>query len=312
MVAAAWPHLRRCVAPYRVGFGSIVGRLRQRRSRLLLARELSIRQCCSVLGLLRLALSIAPSGVTALAVPALGAGEDTLPSVRINVISVFPEFFTSPLDVSLVGKALDAGTLVVNVVDLREYGKGVHRQVDDAPFGGGAGMVMGVEPMASALEPLGGTHKVLFSAAGMPLVQSMLDKWAAIDELTLVCGRYEGVDERVAEHLVDEEISIGDYVLLGGEVAALAVIEGVTRLLPGVVGNPDSIISESFRSGQLEEPQYTRPAEFRGWEVPKVLLSGDHARIAEWRTQQRFERTRNRRPDLAGDSPELAPRPERG
>ena len=127
----------------------------------------------------------------------------------------------------------------------------------------------------------------------------MLDRWATVDHLTLVCGRYEGVDERVAEHLVDEEVSLGDFVLAGGEVAALAVIEGVARLIPGVVGNPDSILHESFRRGEIEEPHYTRPAEFRGWKVPEVLLSGDHARIAAWRAEQRRRRTRERRPDLA-------------
>ena len=158
---------------------------------------------------------------------------------------------------------------------------------------------MGVEPIAAALEPLAATHRVLFAAAGEPLTQSTLDRWATLPELTLVCGRYEGVDQRVAEHLVDEEISLGDYVTLGGEVAALAVIEGVVRLLPGVVGNPESIARESFRDGLVEEPQYTRPASFRGWDVPEVLLSGDHARIEEWRRRRRRERTAQRRPGSA-------------
>ena len=164
-------------------------------------------------------------------------------------------------------------------------------------------MVMMPEPLARTLEPLADTHRILFAAAGRPLRQADLDRWALLGEFTMVCGRYEGVDERVAEHLVDEEISLGDYVLLGGEIAALAVIEGVVRLLPGSVGNPDSVASESFRDGLLEEPQYTRPAEFNGWEVPEVLLSGDHGRIAEWRKQQREERTRARRPDLLRDFP---------
>lgn len=213
----------------------------------------------------------------------------------INVITIFPEYFASPLDVSLVGKARTDGTLQIVIHDLREHGHGVHRQVDDAPFGGGPGMVMMVGPLGEALDPLMGTHRVLFAAAGRPLDQATLDRWADLDELTFVCGRYEGVDERVADHLVDEEVSIGDYVLLGGEVAALAVIEGITRLLPGVLGNPDSVIDESFRHGVVEEPQYTRPAEFRGWGVPEVLLSGDHGRIAQWRREQRTERTRRRR-----------------
>jgi len=218
--------------------------------------------------------------------------------MRVHIVTIFPEYFASPLDVSLVARARAEGALEVLLHDLREHGKGVHRQVDDAPFGGGAGMVMMVEPLAKALAPLDATHRVLFTPAGRPLDQSMLDQWASLDELTFVCGRYEGVDERVAEHLVDEEVSIGDYVLLGGEVAALVAIEGVVRLLPGVVGNPESVETESFRDGLLEEPQYTRPADFQGWTVPDVLLSGDHARIAAWRETQRKARTQQRRPDL--------------
>jgi len=229
--------------------------------------------------------------------------------VKITVVTVFPEFFESPLEVSLVGKARRDGILDVELVDLRAFGRGVHRQVDDAPFGGGAGMVMMIEPLEQALGPLAGSHRVLLSAAGYPLNQATLDRWATLDHLTLVCGRYEGVDERVAEHLVDEEVSIGDYVLLGGEVAAALVIEGVTRLLPGVVGNPESVATESFRDGLLEEPQYTRPAEYRGWRVPEVLLSGDHGRIAQWRRQQRELRTQQRRPDL---KPRLAEKGEEG
>jgi tRNA (guanine37-N1)-methyltransferase len=218
--------------------------------------------------------------------------------MRINVITIFPEFFASPLEASLVGKAREDGTLDVVLHDLRRHGKGVHRQIDDAPFGGGAGMVMMVEPLAATLDPLAHTHRILFTPGGRPLDQATLDRWVALDEITVVCGRYEGIDERVAEHFIDEEISIGDYVLLGGEVAALAVIEGVTRLLDGVVGNPTSVETESFRDGLLEEPQYTRPAEFRGWTVPDVLRSGDHAKVEEWRREQREQRTRERRPDL--------------
>ncbi|MEA2023740.1 MAG: tRNA (guanosine(37)-N1)-methyltransferase TrmD [Actinomycetota bacterium] len=218
--------------------------------------------------------------------------------MRINVITIFPEFFTSPLDASLVGKAREDGTLEVILHDLRKHGKGAHRQIDDAPFGGGAGMVMMIEPLAAALDPLAHTRRILFTPGGRPLDQATLDRWAGLGEITVVCGRYEGVDERVSEHFIDEEISIGDYVLLGGEVAALAVIEGVARLLDGVVGNPTSIETESFRDGLLEEPQYTRPAEFRGWTVPDILRSGDHGKVAEWRREQRLERTRLRRPDL--------------
>lgn len=222
--------------------------------------------------------------------------------MRITVVTVFPEFFESPLDVSIVGRAIGDGIVTVDTVDLRQYASGVHRQVDDAPFGGGPGMVMMVEPFAQALEPLADTHRVLLTPAGRPLTQETLDRLATLDALTLVCGRYEGIDERVAEHFIDEAVSLGDFVLAGGEAAALAVIEGVVRLLPGVVGNPESVERESFRGdGLLEEPQYTRPAEFRGWAVPEVLLSGDHGRIAEWRREQRIKRTRERRPDLLED-----------
>ncbi len=214
------------------------------------------------------------------------------------MVTLFPEFFGSPLEVSLVGKARRDDRVQIDLIDLRNYGIGPYRRVDDAPFGGGAGMVLMVEPLQAALEPLQDTHRILLAPGGRPLTQSMLDAWAGLSALTMICGRYEGVDERVAENLVDEEVSLGDYVLLGGEVGALAIIEGVTRLLDGVVGNPESVRSESFRDGTLEEPHYTRPAEFCGWRVPDVLLSGDHARIARWRKEQRRLRTRRRRPDL--------------
>ncbi len=216
--------------------------------------------------------------------------------MKISVITIFPEFFESSLGV--VGRAIEAGIVEIEAIDLRQWGKGVHRQVDDAPFGGGPGMVMMVEPLANALEPLAASHRVLLTPAGSRLNQADLDHWASLPHLTLVCGRYEGVDERVAEHFIDQEVSLGDFVLAGGEVAALAVIEGVTRLLPGVVGNPESTQTESFRGGLLEEPQYTRPARFRDWEVPEVLLSGDHGRIEQWRLEQRIDRTKKRRPDL--------------
>ena len=219
--------------------------------------------------------------------------------MRINVVTLFPEFFSSPLDVSIVGRAIEHGLIEVETVDLRQHGVGPHRQVDDAPFGGGPGMVMMIEPLASALDPLASTHRILLTPAGRPLDQATLRRWSEMDEITLVCGRFEGVDERVAEHLVDEQVSLGDFVLAGGEVAALAVVEGVARLVPGVVGNPQSTVSESFSEGLLAEPHYTRPAEFRGWPVPQILLSGDHGAVAEWRRRRRIERTRERRPDLA-------------
>jgi tRNA (guanine37-N1)-methyltransferase len=230
--------------------------------------------------------------------PLNACSEDTLSPVKISVITMFPEYFESPLEISLIGKAIERGLLEIALVDLRLSGRGVHRQLDDAPFGGGAGMVMLAEPLGEALAPLADTHRVLLTPSGTPLTQATLDRWATGGPLTLVCGRYEGVDQRAIDAYIDEETSLGDYVLLGGEAGALAIIEGVVRLLPGVVGNPESTRTESFRDGLLEEPQYTRPAEYEGVPVPEVLLSGNHARIDEWRLEQREERTRSRRPDL--------------
>lgn len=218
--------------------------------------------------------------------------------MKINVITMFPGYFDGPLQTSIVGRAIEDGALTVEVYDLREHGIGRHRQLDDTPFGGGPGMVMMVEPLARALEPLSGTHRVLFTPAGEPMTQATLDDWAEMEEITFVCGRFEGIDQRAIDAFIDQETSLGDYVLAGGEVAAAAAIEGVARLLPGVVGNPRSTESESFRDGLLEEPVYTRPAEFEGARVPEILLSGNHGRIAEWRAEQRLQRTRERRPDL--------------
>ncbi|HVR79445.1 MAG TPA: tRNA (guanosine(37)-N1)-methyltransferase TrmD [Acidimicrobiia bacterium] len=226
--------------------------------------------------------------------------------MRINIVTMFPDYFEGPLAVSIVARGIEAGSLEVNLIDLRDYGIGSHHQLDDAPFGGGPGMVMMVEPLASALDPLAGTHRVLFTPVGAPITQETLDRWAELSEITFVCGRFEGVDQRVVDHFVEEEVSIGDFVLAGGEVAAALTVEGIARLLPGVVGNPRSTESESFRDGLLEEPVYTRPAEFRGWQVPEVLLSGNHGLIEKWRLEQRLRRTRERRPDLIrdGENPE--------
>ncbi|MDE0289221.1 MAG: tRNA (guanosine(37)-N1)-methyltransferase TrmD [bacterium] len=223
--------------------------------------------------------------------------------MHIAVITLFPAYFEGPLAVGTVARAVAAGVLDVELVALREYGVGNHRQVDDAPFGGGAGMVLMAGPLTDAVEGREDSHRVLLTPAGHRLDQATLDHWATLDSLTLVCGRYEGVDERFTEASIDEEVSLGDYVLAGGEAAAVSVIEGVARLLPGVLGNPASIEIESFRDGLLEEPQYTRPAVFRDRPVPPVLLSGDHGRIAAWRAEQRIERTRSRRPDLLGEYP---------
>lgn len=217
---------------------------------------------------------------------------------------MFPEYFDGPLSVSIVRRAIEDGLLEVDLVDLRDHGLGKHRQLDDTPFGGGPGMVMMIEPLASALETFESTNRVLFTPAGTPMTQATLDRWATLEEITYVCGRYEGIDQRLIDHYIDEEISLGDYVLAGGEVAAAAAIEGVARLIPGVVGNPESTDSESFRDGLLEEPVYTRPADYRGWTVPGVLLSGDHGKIERWRADQRLERTRKRRPDLLSNGKE--------
>lgn len=225
--------------------------------------------------------------------------------MRISVVTLFEDFFTSPMKVSLVGRAITDGLIEIDFHNPRDHGIGPHAQVDDAPYGGGAGMVMMVEPLVKTLEPLVSSHRILFTPSGAPLTQSTLDRLATIEHLTLVCGRYEGIDQRFVDHCIDEEISLGDFVLLGGEVAAAALIEGVTRLIPGVVGNPVSTEFESFRDGLLEEPVYTRPSDFRGWTVPDVLLSGDHGRIAQWRLDQRRERTLRIRPDLLEESEDL-------
>lgn len=218
--------------------------------------------------------------------------------MELNIITLFPEFFASPLATSLLGKARNEGIVQIDVIDLRRFGIGKHRQVDDAVFGGGPGMVMMVGPIDEALKTIGPGHRILLTPSGAPLTQAHLSRWSQRQSLTLICGRYEGIDDRVAEHLVDEEISLGDFVLMGGEVGALAIVEGVVRLLPGAVGNPASPSTESFSDGLLEEPQYTRPARYGDWSVPDVLLSGDHGAVEQWRLEQRLERTRRRRPDL--------------
>jgi tRNA (guanine37-N1)-methyltransferase len=221
--------------------------------------------------------------------------------VRVDVFTLFPEYFTSPLDASLLARARQGGVLDVRVHDPRRFAEDPHRSVDDTPFGGGAGMVLRPEPLFAAVEAAAPLRPLfLLGPGGRPLDQARARQLAAGPGFSLLCGRYEGVDERVAEHLCDEELSIGDYVLAGGEAAALVVIEAVTRLVPGVVGNDASCGHESFTGGLLEEPQYTRPAEFRGWAVPAVLRSGDHARIARWRARQALRRTLARRPDLLG------------
>jgi tRNA (guanine37-N1)-methyltransferase len=250
--------------------------------------------------------------------------------MRFDLITIFPDFFGGPLDHGIVRRAREAGLIDVRVQDLREFTKDRHRTVDDRPFGGGEGMVLKPEPLFEAVEALLGhgvgdaarrspadpkTAIVLTSAAGKLFRQETARRYAELERLILVCGRYEGVDERVAEHLATEEISIGDFVLSGGELAAALIVDAVTRLLPGALGNEASSQNESFsgiRAGDeqpvdktgtarvlLDFPHYTRPAEFRGWAVPEVLIGGNHAEVARWRRAAALEKTRRNRPDLA-------------
>ena len=219
--------------------------------------------------------------------------------MRIDVLTIFPDIVEHFASRSLLGKAQERGTLEVQVHDLRSAAIDPHRSVDDSPFGGGAGMVLMAEPMFRTVEAVNPPRPLFYlGPAGARFDQAMARDLAATDGFSLLCGRYEGVDERVLEHLVDGELSIGDYVLGGGEVAAMVVIEAVGRLVPGVMGNAESADDESFSSGLLEYPQYTRPAEFRGWSIPDVLRSGDHGRVGRWRRAQSLARTRLRRPDL--------------
>ena len=219
--------------------------------------------------------------------------------MRVDVFTIFPEWFAGPLDASLLGRARAEGRLDVRVRDLREHTTDRHRSVDDTPYGGGAGMVMAPEPIFAAVEAADPPRPLLLlSAAGRRFDQAYAAELAAGEGFSLLCGRYEGVDQRVADHLCDGELGIGDYVLAGGEAAAAVVIDAVARLLPGVMGNAASGEDESFVAGRLEYPQYTRPAEFRGHAVPEVLLGGDHARVARWRRAAALRRTLIRRPDL--------------
>ena len=219
-------------------------------------------------------------------------------SVRIDVVTLFPELFPGPLAASIPGRALERGLAELRAHDLREWGLGRHRSVDDYPYGGGAGMILRPEPVAAALETLRrpGSTAILLDPAGVPFTHALAQELAGREHIVLVCPRYEGVDERVRS-LVDLELSIGDYVLSGGELPALVVIDAVLRLLPGAIDEA-SPVDESFADGLLEYPQYTRPADFQGMEVPAILRSGHHGAVERWRREQALERTRRRRPDL--------------
>jgi len=222
-------------------------------------------------------------------------------SMRFDVITLFPDFFTSPLQSGLLGKALAKGIAQVVLTNPRDFAPDKHRRVDDEPYGGGVGMLMKPDPIFAAVESVpvcSGQRQVIFmTPQGEPMQQGMFQDLATRGQLVILCGNYEGVDERVL-YLVDREVSLGDFVLTGGEIPALALINGVTRLLPGTVGKEASLKAESFEAGLLDYPQYTRPPVFREWAVPSVLLSGNHAAIAHWREAQQIQRTRDRRPDL--------------
>jgi tRNA (guanine37-N1)-methyltransferase len=227
--------------------------------------------------------------------------------VKVHVFSALPEVLTSPVESGILKRAREAGALEVVVHDLHALSDDPHHKVDDCPYGGGPGMVLRVDVVTHAIESVlpGPAERlkekmpvILLTPQGERFDQAAARSLAESETLAFICGRYEGVDERVREHIASMEISLGDFVLAGGEIAAAAVIESVARLLPGVLGNEESLAEESFARPMLEYPQYTRPAEYRGWEVPEVLTSGDHARIREWREQQALMRTRERRPDL--------------
>jgi tRNA (guanine37-N1)-methyltransferase len=224
------------------------------------------------------------------------------PLLDVELLSLFPEIFTSFLHTSLVGKAVENGIVRVACTNPRDFARGRHRQVDDSSYGGGPGMILRPEPVAAAIEEVeatrGRAHRVLLSPAGRLFDQALAQEWAGRGRLMLVCGRYEGVDERIADLFADEVVSIGDYVLAGGEVAAMVIVDAVARLVPGVLGCGASTSDESFSAGRLEYPQWTRPPVFRGLEVPEVLLSGNHAQVASWRRLESLRRTQARRPDL--------------
>jgi tRNA (guanine37-N1)-methyltransferase len=222
--------------------------------------------------------------------------------IKFDVLSIFPEMFASPLNFSLLKKAQEKGILNICLHDIRNWADDKHKMTDDVPYGGGCGMVMKIEPVEKALaairSPEDDSLVVLMTPQGETFDQKIAAEMAGKKQIIIICGRYEGVDERIREHLVDREISIGDYILTGGELAALVIIDAVSRLISDVLGNPESTLTESFSHNLLEYPQYTRPAEYKGWGVPEILLSGNHAQIELWHKREALKRTYLRRPDL--------------
>jgi len=222
--------------------------------------------------------------------------------IRFDILTIFPEMFSSPFQASLLKTAQEKGILDIRVHNIRDYAIDKHHMTDDAPYGGGCGMVMKVEPVARALGSIQRTADqsfvILMTPQGKRLDQSMVEELSASQQVILICGHYEGVDERIRQHLVDREISVGDYILTGGEIPAMIVVDAVSRLVPGVLGNDESVKSESFSMGLLEYPHYTRPREYNGWTVPDILLSGHHQAITAWRRQESLKKTLKWRPDL--------------
>lgn len=218
----------------------------------------------------------------------------------IKIVTLFPDFFESPLRTGLMGKAVESGLVTVNLIDLREFSDDKFKRCDDYPYGGGSGMVLMPEPLFRALSAVkdSKTRVVLTSPSGRLLTQNVVKELAREDELCIICGRYEGVDQRVVDRFVDDEISVGDYVLSGGEYAALVMVDAIARYVPGFMSNSESLKEESFENDLLEYPQYTRPAEIEGMRVPDILISGDHGKIRQWRRDQSIEKTRRVRPDL--------------
>ena len=223
-------------------------------------------------------------------------------TLRFDIVSIFPGMFDSPFGDSIIQRAREAGLLDIHVHDLRDYSLNKHRKVDDSPFGGGVGMVMNVEPIARAItavkKKVPETRTILLSPGGRPFDQEKAWELSSLPSLTLICGRYEGIDERIRLHYVDEEISIGDYVLTGGELPAMVLVEAISRLLPGVLGDPESVVEESFHDDLLEYPQYTRPRDYEGRKVPEILVAGDPKKIRDWQKAEALKKTAQVRPDL--------------